>query len=94
MEAAVNKGPATLRPKIPTPRGWACSSLRALRRRIVKALQELEAMQDPDKDELSKYRTLFYGYSVAASVLRDEELDGFGKRLDALEDRAEKEGRS
>jgi hypothetical protein len=50
-------------------------------------------MKDPNKDELSKYRTLFYGYSVAAAVLRDEELDGFGKRLDALEER-EKGGRS
>lgn len=87
MEAITEKGPAASRLKTPTPRGWACSSLRALRRRIVKALQELEALVAPDKGELSKYRTLFYGYSVAASVLRDEELDGFGKRLDALEEK-------
>jgi hypothetical protein len=69
----------------PPSRGWSCSSLKALRRRIVKALQDLEKAEHPDKDALSKYRTLFYGYSTAAGILRDEQLDGLVKRLDALE---------
>jgi len=82
-------------PKAPPPkRGWACSSMGALRRRIVKTLQELETMDYPDKDSLAKFRTLFYGYSVAAAILRDEKMDEMGKRLDVLEERAEMEGKS
>jgi hypothetical protein len=77
----------------PSGRGWSCSSLKALRRRIVKALQDLEKEEHPDKDALAKYRVLFYGYATAAGILRDEQLDGLVARLDALESRVSKKAK-
>jgi hypothetical protein len=94
MGSAENKGRDAKTPgTLPPSRGWSCSSLRALRRRIVKALQDLEKEEHPNKDALAKYRTLFYGYSTAAGILRDEQLDGVMKRLTALEAALAKKGK-
>ena len=94
MGNAENKGPNEKGQGPPPPsRGWSCSSLRALRRRIVKVLQDLEKEEYPSKEALGKYRTLFYGYSTAAGILRDEQLDGVLKRLTALEAKVAKKGK-
>lgn len=80
-----SKGQTSAARPTPSPRSWNVGSLRALRKRLTGEIRRYADLSAPTKPETERFRALTYAYSVAAGVLRDEQVDGLVKRLDALE---------
>lgn len=70
-----------------TPRGWHCSKLSDVRRRLVAAIQQMEASGPTGITpmEINYYRALVYAYATLASVVRDSELEAISKRIGKIE---------
>jgi len=72
------------------PSKWQARNLGAVRRRLVKAIQDYEA--SPDRlttARIQSLRALTYALGTLGSIVRDQSLDSIDERLKKLEGRKE-----
>lgn len=63
------------------------STTDAVRRRLARVLQSLSEGREMSSSELTRARTLIYGFATIAGILKDSELIDLERRITDLEDR-------
>lgn len=71
----------------PRSRGWQCTKLTDVRRRLVDVIKGIEkdGPKKTSRDAIQYYRLLVYSYQCLASIVKDTALEQIEERLSALE---------
>jgi hypothetical protein len=76
----------------PRSRGWQCTKLTDVRRRLVDVIKRIEknGSEKTSRDAIQYYRLLVYSYQCLASIIKDSALEDIEARLSALEEKRKK----